>query len=64
MPEMGGLEASRKLMDLGIKIPIIAVTADSIHEEQDKMLENGITGSIMKPFKIEEISGILNRYFA
>lgn len=62
MPEMGGLEASSILRENGINIPIIAVTADSLHEEKQKMENHGITASIMKPFKIEEISEVISKY--
>jgi PAS domain S-box-containing protein len=48
MPEMDGYSAARLIREANISIPIIAQTAYS--DDQDKALESGCSGFIVKPF--------------
>lgn len=51
MPELDGYSASRKIReDLGLKIPIIAMTATALKGEKEKCLQAGMNGYISKPF--------------
>lgn len=49
MPVMDGYEATSRLRKYGYKIPIIALTAHSSHEEKEKCLENGCNDHVSKP---------------
>ncbi|MGM0509284.1 MAG: ABC transporter substrate binding protein [Fusobacteriota bacterium] len=51
MPVMNGLEATTKIRELGIKIPIIAVTAYARVEDKKEFLESGMDDYISKPIK-------------
>ena len=59
MPEMGGLEATRRIRELpGLgELPIVAVTAHALAEERERCLNAGMTGFVTKPFR----AGDLNR---
>lgn len=51
MPEMDGLEATRKLRRRGIITPVIAITAHAFKEEQEQCIKAGMNDFISKPFK-------------
>lgn len=55
MPEMDGLEATRKLRQRGIKTPVIAITAHAFKEEQEQCIKAGMNDFISKPFKEKEL---------
>ena len=53
MPMIDGYETSKMIRELGIKTPIIAITAYGRAEVEKKSHENGITAIITKPFTSE-----------
>lgn len=56
MPEMDGYEATAFIRkELGITIPIVAMTADAISGESDKCIDVGMNGYISKPFEAIEL---------
>lgn len=55
MPIMDGFEASTKLRERGIQIPIIALTANLPNEVDEKVKDIGINGMIVKPFLPDEL---------
>lgn len=60
MPVMNGLDAARKIREIS-DVPIIALTANSTKQEQDKCLKIGMNDYLSKPFKPQELySRILN----
>jgi signal transduction histidine kinase/CheY-like chemotaxis protein/PAS domain-containing protein len=66
MPEKDGIEATREIRkleaDIGIKTPIIALTAGALTSEKDRCLEAGMDHYITKPIKGEVLFDALNRY--
>ena len=54
MPVMNGLDSARKLREFS-QVPIIALTANSTKQEQDKCLEIGMNDYLVKPFKPQEL---------
>jgi signal transduction histidine kinase/CheY-like chemotaxis protein len=50
MPVMDGYEASRRLREMGITIPIVALTASLPKEVDDKIKDTGIDDIVVKPF--------------
>ena len=56
MPEMDGHEATKKARnEYGIRIPIIAMTAQATPYEIDACIQNGMNDYISKPFKEEDL---------
>lgn len=62
MPNMNGYEATKKIREMGINIPIIAVTANAFKEEFDKCFEVGMNDYIVKPFKKEDFQIIFKKF--
>lgn len=50
MPVMDGYEAVRQMRKRGVKLPIIALTASALLEEQKKIYDAGMNDYITKPF--------------
>ena len=50
MPVMDGFAATRVLRDLGFRKPILALTAQTMREDQEKCFEAGCTKHLAKPF--------------
>ena len=63
MPGISGYETSSIIRDLEGEyyktVPIYALTASSLQEENSQYLEVGMNGHLMKPFKPEDIKKIL-----
>ncbi|MCB9025326.1 MAG: PAS domain S-box protein [Bdellovibrionaceae bacterium] len=62
MPVMDGYEATKELKKLGIKTPIIALSAHSLKSEIDKALEVGCDDYITKPVEINKLINIVRKY--
>ncbi|HEY6528458.1 MAG TPA: PAS domain S-box protein [Cellvibrionaceae bacterium] len=52
MPTMDGLEATRQLRHLGLKLPILAMTANASAEDKDECLAAGMDGHLSKPIDL------------
>lgn len=63
MPEMDGYEASKKLREMGVTIPIIALTASIPKQNEEKKLANaGMNDIVIKPFDPKELLRKLLHY--
>ncbi len=62
MPEMNGYEATIEIRKLGIKTPIVAVTASAIKGEKEKCISVGMTDFLTKPFKKKDILPVLGKW--
>ncbi|HFA50917.1 MAG TPA: response regulator, partial [Bacteroidetes bacterium] len=54
MPVMNGLESAAKIREFS-DVPIIALTANSTKQEQDKCMKIGMNDYLSKPFKPKEL---------
>jgi len=61
MPVMGGIEATRAIRRSQPDIPILALTAHAMKEDQQQCLAAGMNDYLSKPYKIEEIIQALKR---
>jgi two-component system, sensor histidine kinase len=55
MPVMDGYTAAQKLRELGMTVPIIALTAHALAEDKQKCLRAGCSGYLSKPVKSEDL---------
>ena len=62
MPEMNGYEATIEIRKLGIKTPIVAMTASAIKGEKEKCISVGMTDFLTKPFKKKDIIPVLDKW--
>jgi CheY-like chemotaxis protein/HPt (histidine-containing phosphotransfer) domain-containing protein len=63
MPVMDGFTATRILrQELGLTLPIIAMTAGVLESERERSREAGITDFIPKPIEVEEMLAVLRKH--
>jgi two-component system sensor histidine kinase/response regulator len=59
MPEMDGLEATRRIRELerktGAHVPILAMTANALQGDRDKCLGAGMDGYLTKPVQSNQL---------
>jgi len=63
MPEMGGLEAATKIIELNCDIPIIALTSNTMSNDIEEYKRNGMNDCVGKPFTSQELWHCLKKYF-
>ena len=61
MPVMDGLEATRRLRALGYKIPIVALTANVMKDDEQKCRDAGCSGFLTKPINLDRLMAYLSR---
>ena len=49
MPEMDGIEATRRIRQAGLAVPILAVTANVLKQDLERCLQAGMNGYVVKP---------------
>jgi len=62
MPILNGIEASKKIREMEIRTPIIAVTANAFKGDKEKFLKAGMDDYISKPIDIKEFLRVLKKY--
>lgn len=60
MPNVDGLEATRRLRASGVSAPIIAVTADVVVDQQAACMQAGCTAYLPKPLELDQLIALLN----
>ncbi|KAA0944476.1 response regulator [Pseudomonas sp. ANT_H14] len=62
MPVMDGYEASRQIRRSGRwpELPIVALTANALSEERERCRAAGMNDYLAKPFRREELNGLLD----
>jgi PAS domain S-box-containing protein len=68
MPGIDGFDATKIIRELEgeyyKKLPIIALTASTLHNENKKFKESGMNGHVLKPFNPNEIKEVLNQFLS
>ena len=62
MPEMDGLETTKRIRELGYRHPIIALTANAVVGQQEIFLTNGFDAFISKPIDMRQLNDSLNKF--
>lgn len=62
MPELDGVDAMRELRAAGYTIPVVAVSANAMKEDQTAYLDAGFSGFLVKPIVREQLLAVLDRY--
>jgi len=62
MPVMDGLEATSKLVSMGVTIPIIALTANIMSDDLEMYKSSGMIDYIGKPFTSQDLWQCLQKY--
>ena len=61
MPEMDGVETFKKLVEQGINIPVVTLTADAEMGAKEKYLNLGFYDYISKPIDVALLRSIIKR---
>ena len=63
MPEMGGIEATRRIRAFwGADLPIVAMTANAYQDDRDACFRAGMNDFVVKPFSAELLQSCLLRW--
>jgi len=62
MPIMDGLEAAKKMAELGVTCPIVALTANIMANDMEIYKNSGMLDTLGKPFTSQELWGCLLTY--
>ena len=64
MPIMGGYDTTKAIRAFNRDVIIIAQTAYAFSDDQNKILESGCNDYITKPIQENNLSALINKYFA
>jgi len=62
MPEMDGLEAASKILEINKDIPIVALTANIMESDLERYRNNGMVDCLGKPFTTRKMWDLLLKY--
>ena len=63
MPRMSGTELLVAVKDRHPALPVVLISGFSINEADDQDAAKRADGFLMKPFRMQDIKGILERFF-
>jgi len=67
MPELDGVSATKEILKLHaedghVKVPIVALTANSISGDREKYLEAGLDDYLSKPIEFDKLDAMIQKY--
>jgi len=62
MPNMDGIEATKRIRELGYTKPIVALTANAVSGQAEIFLDNGFDAFISKPIDTRQLNATLNKF--
>ncbi|MEA2048817.1 MAG: ATP-binding protein [Campylobacterota bacterium] len=68
MPVMGGIDATKAILEYELEnnkrhVPIVALTANALSGDREKYLNAGMDNYLSKPFELEKLTLLLQKYF-
>ncbi len=63
MPRMNGLEATKQIRSFNREVPVIAQTAYTLVDDQEKCMKAGCSCYLAKPISSKVLLSILDEYF-
>jgi len=64
MPECDGYEATRRIRGLGLRVPIVAMTANAMSGDRERCLEAGMDDFLTKPVSPAALKDALEKWLA
>jgi CheY-like chemotaxis protein len=64
MPDLDGYSGTRPIREFNKDVVIIAQTGLAIAGERDKAIKAGCNDYISKPINVDEIKGLIPKYFS
>jgi PAS domain S-box-containing protein len=64
MPEMDGCTATEEIRRMGLRVPIIAMTAGALEEDRERCLAAGMDDFVTKPIDRDVLRAVLDRWVA
>ena len=62
MPKKNGAEAVKDIRKMGSNIPIIALTAYAMEDDNKKILNKGFDALLTKPFSKDELTTLIKKH--
>ena len=62
MPFMDGVETTRKIREMGVSTPFIALSSDDSEDTNKRFLEAGVTGFTSKPVSLKNVKKLVCQY--
>jgi PAS domain S-box-containing protein len=63
MPRLDGLGATRELRKLGVRVPIIALTADAVLQHSRECLAAGCSAHVAKPVDFDRLVAVIHQFW-
>lgn len=61
MPEMDGLEATRRIRLAGLRLPVVGLTANAMPEDRRRCIDAGMDDYLAKPYTRHQLVDIVSR---
>lgn len=61
MPQMDGIEATKRIREMDTQIPIIAITAYALKGDKERFLSQGMNEYLAKPIKMEKLAAVIEK---
>jgi signal transduction histidine kinase/CheY-like chemotaxis protein/HPt (histidine-containing phosphotransfer) domain-containing protein len=62
MPEMDGIETTKRIREMGYAKPVIALTANAVAGQAEMFLKNGFDDFISKPIDMRQLNTVLKKW--
>ncbi len=62
MPEMDGIEATRLIREMGLTIPVVALTANVMQIHKERFIDAGCNDFLGKPVRLNDLREVMANY--